>query len=125
MLFGTYKIKAAQMINERVKITGRGKPLILNISVNIDTVAIVARKAIKELETANNMLQNECNEGTFESFKDCVIKLFNVLFGEKNTKLLVNYFNGEFIEMLAAVYPFITERIIPQFGAALSVSKRK
>lgn len=44
---------------------------------------------------------------------DTIIYMFTVLFGEENTQKIVDFFEGNYDEMMTAVMPFITKEVIP------------
>lgn len=48
---------------------------------------------------------------------DTIIYMFTVLFGEENTQKIVDFFEGNYDEMMTAVMPFITKEVIPTLKA--------
>ena len=42
-----------------------------------------------------------------------VIYLFEVLFGESNTQKILDFFEGNYDEMMTAIMPFINKEIVP------------
>lgn len=45
---------------------------------------------------------------------DTIVYIFQLLFGEDNTKKIVEFFEGEYDEMFSALLPFITRELIPK-----------
>lgn len=45
---------------------------------------------------------------------DTIVYIFQLLFGEDNTKKIVEFFEGEYDEMFSALLPFITKELIPK-----------
>lgn len=48
---------------------------------------------------------------------ETIIYMFTVLFGEENTQKIVDFFEGNYDEMMTAVMPFITKEVIPTLKA--------
>lgn len=48
---------------------------------------------------------------------ETIIYMFTVLFGEDNTQKIVDFFEGNYDEMMTAVMPFITKEVIPTLKA--------
>lgn len=48
---------------------------------------------------------------------ETIIYMFTVLFGEDNTQKIVDFFEGNYDEMMTAIMPFIIKEVIPTLKA--------
>lgn len=56
---------------------------------------------------------------------DTIVYIFQLLFGEDNTKKIVEFFEGEYDEMFSALLPFITKELIPKIKETAKVDSEQ
>lgn len=109
-----YKINAKSTIRDTLLLTGRGLPKRIKVSIRLDAVAAVAQTAIKEVDRANEALQKEWNDANFAAFRGVMLRLYRIIFGDKNTDKMLAYFDDDFLAMAQATFPFLDDRIKPK-----------
>lgn len=119
-----FELKRSEKIVEQVKV---GDDI---IEVNLDAGAIQARftKGYNELLRAQTALNGVTGDNLdamserLEQYGNAVVGVLQVVFGEENTKKILDFYEGNFTEMFTQIYPFISEVIIPKISEA---NKRK
>lgn len=75
-----------------------------------------AQSRLKDIQTkVENMSkgENRISQELVEFLGQSVIYLFNVAFGEANTQKILNFYEGNYDEMLLKVYPFFLTVYLP------------
>ena len=79
-----------------------------------------AQGKLRDIQTKiENMAKNnvEVNDELVEFLGQTVIYLFNVAFGEANTQKILDFYEGNYDEMLMKVYPFFLNVYLPALKA--------
>jgi len=98
----------------------------IDVDLNVDEIAGRVNKARDVLGEAQNALQRDPDSAaTMEAYGNAVIALFNVLFTEDGTRQLVDFYEGNYTEMLLDVFPFINNEIMPKIQAASADRKEQ
>ena len=123
MLYGGdyLRINVNPLINEKLVLTYnegffRRKKLILRVIGRVDDMVNAYNRAQKQLQDAENMVRKDATELNQQKYGEAVLALFNVCFGAEGTEKIVDFFEGRYIEMLAELYPFIEEKILPKLN---------
>lgn len=77
---------------------------------------IEAQSKLKDIQTKiENLTKNKkaITEELIQFLGDTIIYLFNVAFGESNTKKILDFYEGNEDEMLLKVYPFFINEYLP------------
>lgn len=116
-----YKVKRNHIVEE-LEIEDNGKTLKLDVDINVDTMLKAYTSAqykiaqasldAKEAASANDMSKAE------EAMGNAVLALFEVVFGEKQTQKIINFYDNKSLEMLGDIAPFIAEVVAPKFKEA-------
>ena len=92
---------------------------ILKISLGGMTLykkVIEAQSKLKDIQVKiENLLKNKkpITEELIQFLGDTIIYMFNVAFGEANTQKILDFYEGNYDEMLLKVYPFFVSEFIP------------
>lgn len=109
-------------IVEQLEIEDNGKTHTLNVELNVDQILREYNKAqysIAAAQKAAVLAKNgEDMEKAEEMMGEAVLSLFEVVFGEEQTKEILRIYNNRTIEMLSDIAPFITEVIQPRIAEA-------
>ena len=105
-------------IVEQLEIEDNGKTHTLNVELNVDQILSGYNRAqysIAAAQKAAVLAKNgEDMEKAEEMMGEAVLSLFEVVFGEEQTKEILRIYNNRTIEMLSDIAPFITEVIQPR-----------
>lgn len=95
------------------------------VDLNVDVISSRMNKAYEALGIAQLELQkNTESKLLLEAYGNAVIAVFNVVFGEDGCKRIVDFYEGNYTEMLLDIFPFINDEIMPKIKAA-SESRKK
>lgn len=75
-----------------------------------------AQGRLKDIQTKIELMSRENTEVTKELVEflgESVIFLFSVAFGEENAKKILDFYEGNYDEMLLKVYPFFKDVYLP------------
>lgn len=75
-----------------------------------------AQGKLKDIQTKIEALtrnNTKITQELVEFLGDTIIYFFNVVFGEKNTQKILDFYEGNYDEMLLKVYPFILTTYLP------------
>ena len=115
------KIRVDPLINEKLTLVYREglfrrKKLVIRVIGRVDDMVDAYNRAQKQLQDAENMVHKDASELNQKKYGDAVLALFRVCFGNEGTEKIVAFFEGRYIEMLAELYPFIEQKILPKLN---------
>ena len=91
----------------------------INVDLNVDDIAGRVNKAREALAMAQLALEKEQDsEALAEAYGNAVIMLFDVIFTPEGTQQIVEFYEGNYTEMLLDVFPFINNEIMPKIREA-------
>ena len=112
-----YQIKRNHIVEE-LEIEDNGKVLHLDVDISVDEIIreyITARVRMQGASQAAKKAKNENDLGKAEeAMGDAVISLFNIVFGQDNTKKILDFYDGKYIAMLEEISPVILEVVEPR-----------
>lgn len=123
-----YKIESKRAYVETLRITGRrALPLFVHVNVSVDTLTAKAKPAVDAMQRAGKKYtaSKDNDVDAFKEFTDSIDSVFKIVFGERKYARVLKYYNGEYIEMLSDLTPFIRDSVTPAIQKALSDERRK
>lgn len=116
-----YKITRNHIV-EQLEIEDNGTTLTLNVDINVDQIMSRYNKAQYSIAIANQAAHAATNDADMEKAEEmmgeAVLNLFEVIFGEEQTKKIVNIYENRALEMLSDIAPFIADVIQPRINEA-------
>lgn len=100
------------------------------ITVRLDRagLAMKASKKYVEIQRLQAMAEKargkENAEELVSKLGETVIDFFEIIFGEEDTKAILEFYEGNYIEMALEVMPFIQEKILPTVRAIAQQNRR-
>lgn len=125
-----YQVRRQKLITEDIELLnkdGTKVERVIHIEFNAEKLARKFNNARNNIIRAQLELKkgNALADKKLEAFGTAVIEMFNVVFGEDNTNELTAYFEGNYIEMLEVMMPFITDVAAPAVQAAVESHKKQ
>ena len=117
-----YIVKKQRKIEEELCIqSADGKDeLKITVSLDVDDILANYNKARRELgKNQRAMEENPKSEEAMIALGASIVHLFEIIFGEEDTKKILDCYENRYIEMLGDIAPFIAEVIQPQIEAAV------
>ena len=111
-----YSLKRKQRINEQLALVNeQGKQVkVLTVDLDVDTVLGRYNQAKNTIIRAEQIIKDNQSEKNLEEYGQAVCELLEVIFGESNTKEILDFYDNRYVEMLDEVYPYILEVIEPK-----------
>lgn len=123
-----YQIKKTSRITEDIVLLGESgnAEKILHVEINPCSIIDGYRKAQINLVNA----QRECknypdNIEVVEKYKNAIANFFEHVLGTENTDILLKYYNGEYIDMMFDMTPFIMNVVSPAMSEAIRLQKSR
>ena len=63
-------------------------------------------------------------EEALEKIGRCVVDLFDLIFGAENTKVILEFYDGDYAEMVIDIFPYIQDVVAPQFNQAVKAMRK-
>ena len=103
---------------EDLEIDDNGKKLVIQVDFNVDSMLRRYLQVSGELVKAQAALKNGETQERVEKLGEAILNVFNVIFGVDQTKQIVDFYDGAYMEMLAEVAPFISDVVAPKINEA-------
>ncbi len=125
----SYRVQRSRKIVDKLELCDENGCVVktLDIYVDIDAIAGELRKRLTNIITAEKQLKNARRENyaeLLELYGQTVADVFCVCFGKENAEIITEHFEGNYIEMSAALTPYIYEVILPAVNTALTERKK-
>ena len=116
-----YQIKRKHIV-EDLEIEDNGKTLKLSVDINVDSMLKAYNSAQYKIAQASNAAKAAAGDKDMsaceEAMGDAVLSLFEVIFGQEQTRQIIEFYDNKSLEMLGDIAPFITDVIAPRFKEA-------
>lgn len=117
-----YQINRKAHVVDEIQLEDNGKTLTVKVDLQVErilrdynaawTAIGRAQQRIRELNGADGLEDAEAALGS------AIMALFGLLFGEGQTKAIMDFYDGAYLEMLADFVPYISEQIVPAIQKA-------
>jgi len=112
-----YQIKRNH-VTEELQVEDNGKTLDLHVDLNVDAIMQRYVAAARSLAEAQKEIRKGSDEDRVQKLGASIVELFGVIFGQEQTKQLVEFYSGAYTEMLADVAPFVNDVVAPKINEA-------
>lgn len=114
-----YIIQKSETFSDQLELkSADGKSLVLDIRLNISSDIVGKYRAlqVRLMDLQKRTTANPGDPDIVEQVGRAVWDLLTLLFGIENCEKMVDFYDRDFITMLADVFPYIREVIAPKFG---------
>lgn len=105
------------------------REIVLNL--DIDSIALQLNNKYSDYINSTRRLkeiQEKGDKAQFGSlaaaYYDAVIDLFEMVFGKENTRIILDFYNQRYLEMVQQLVPYIFKRILPEVRKAVKQQKK-
>lgn len=112
-----YQIKRNHVV-EDLQVEDNGKTLDLHVDLNMDGIMQRYTAAAKTFADAQRAVRSSQTEERITAYGEAILGFFSVIFGDDQTKQLVEFYDGAYTEMLTDVIPFINDVVAPKVAEA-------
>ena len=85
---------------------------------------IRAQREMKQLSNDTDKKTEKMVE-TYEHIGTIVLEMMEIVFGEKNTKEIMSFYENDYVEIIQQVMPFIINIILPEVRSIAQENKAK
>lgn len=119
-----YQARRQKRFTETFELLNEDDEVVQTLFVDLDADSIVSKlnrkyadltRALADTKKAKRDAQNnEEIAAAFETLGKATVDLFEAVFGQEDTKVITDFYDGNYIEMVKEVTPFITKHAIPR-----------
>lgn len=95
----------------------------LEFTVDIDAIAGELRKNLTAITSAEQALKKAASDKdystAYEQYGKAVSGILAVCFGSENARRIVEFFEGNYIEVSVAIVPYIYDTVLPRVNESL------
>lgn len=105
------------------------RKIVLNL--DIDSIALQLNNKYSDYINSTRKLkeiQEKGDKAQFGSlaaaYYDAITDLFEMVFGKENTRIILDFYNQRYLEMVQQLVPYIFKRILPEVRKAVKQQKK-
>lgn len=111
-----YRIKRQENLKETLQIEYQDQTLTVDVEMNISEKMNAYTKANRKMEIL--FAKASKNEVDNKALGEAVVSLFVLIFGDKQTKQIIDFYDKDYTSMLIDIMPFIRDVVTPMFKRA-------
>ena len=129
-----YQLKRTRKIVEDLELCNENGEVeaTLHINLDCDALAPLFRKkqvalidAEKNLKAIQKIGRQDDFDRAYEIYGRALVDIFETSLGVENTRVVIDFYRGNYTEMCVQVIPFITEVVMPSMQASISDKKNQ
>lgn len=106
------------------KADGTTETLHVSLLVTPDTIKKYRQMQIRLMELEKKRKASPGDDETVAQIGQAVVDVFDLLFGAENVRKLLEFYRQDFTQMMAEMFPYIQNVILPKFQQAAKLRKR-
>lgn len=108
------KIKRTRPFLDTLELEDGDKQLTIVVNIHFERSAPLIRKAqVALIEAEKAIQQDKKNPNNLETYGNAVIALFAAVFGEQETGEILQFYEGQYTDMLTDILPYILYTVLP------------
>lgn len=108
------KIKRTRPFLDTLELEDEDKQLTIAVNIHFERSAPLIRKAqVALIEAEKAIQQDKKNPNNLEAYGNAVIALFAAVFGEQETGEILQFYEGQYTDMLTDILPYILYTVLP------------
>lgn len=123
-----YQITRKNRIKEQLQLCNADGSVAceLEVDLNVDEITNRVAKAYDTLGMAQLELQKDPADPKYmEAYGKAVFSLLDIIFGESGREKILNFYEGNYSEMLLDIFPFLNDEIMPKIREASEARKQQ
>ena len=123
-----YSVTRKNRITEELQLCHANGDVALTVFVdlNLDEMGGRLNKSLQDFAAAQEALRKgQTGPEATEAYGRAVIALFDVIFGEEDSRRIVAFYENNYTEMLLDLFPFINDEIMPKVREASAAREKQ
>lgn len=124
-----YQAKRRKQYEEEFQLIEENGTVVHTLKVSLDADSVVRKlseKHVALVQALQNVQKAKIEpEKGLEALGNAVVDLFDAVFGEEDTKTILEFYDNRYVEMCQEVAPFITGVVIPQIRKIADANKKQ
>lgn len=126
-----YQAKRKNIYTEDFELTEEDGTVVHTLHIAIDPDSMAKKLSVKQIDLVNamngikDMNVTEEPEQTLEKLGMVVTDIIEAVFGSEGTAVIIEFYQGRYIEMCQEVVPFITGIVIPKVRKMAQGNKKQ
>ena len=123
-----YQAKRKKQYEEEFQLVEENGTIVHTLKVSLDADSMVRKLSekhtalVRALQDVQKKVQDP--EKGLEVLGNAVTDMFEAVFGEEDTKIILEFYNNRYVEMCQEVVPFITTVVIPEVRKIAQANKK-
>ena len=121
-----YQARRSKQFQEDFELVDESGNVVETLHVMIDADSMVRKihhkytdlcrtlSSAQEIKRATEEKDRDKMESALDELGKCVVHLFQAVFGEEDAEKIIQFYEGNYVEMCREVVPFITQVVIPR-----------
>lgn len=122
-----YQIRRSAVLTEDIELINKNNEVekVLHVEFDADRFAREFNTAKNGIIRAENEIKKGNNTDSYAAFGNAAVEMFKVVFGERNTLEILEFYEDNYIEMISELMPFITDVVTPAVQQAVDTKKKQ
>ena len=122
-----YQIKKnSNVIVEELEIENeKGEKTVFKVNVSFDKIAKKYHQLRAMMSSYEKEIEKSESDEWFEKYVEVFVELMRLFFGDEEAKRLIEYYDGNYTDVLLDIAPFIVEVVQPKVNQRMSEKAQK
>lgn len=122
-----YQARRSAVLIEDIELINKNNEVekVIHVKFNADRMAREFNEARNGIIRAQAEVKKGDVSDRYTTFGEAVIEIFRVVFGEENTREIIEFYENNYLEMVSELMPFITDVAAPAVQQAVDAKKQQ
>lgn len=128
-----YQAKRSKKYIEEFELVDENGEVAHRMQVKLDAAELIKNvngkylnlvKALAKTQAySTGQLTNDDAAEALDTLGSAMVDMLEVVFGQENARVIVDFYEGRYVEMAQEVFPFFTDVVIPRCGEIIKENK--
>lgn len=108
-----YTVERKQKLIETLRLKNGNKELLIDVKLDLLGTLQKYEKTLRSLSLAQ--IEIEKGGKNFEKLGNAILEIIEIVFGKKDGQKIIDFYEGDYVELLLDIYPFIINVVSPAY----------
>lgn len=117
-----YQIKRTNHITDEVEMHDGDRTLTIKVDLTVDRILQKYNRSLQTIISTREQIDKLTDAGEIEAatvqLGAAIVTLFSLIFGEEQTRQILDFYGGNHVDMFADFLPYLTDVIMPKIQQA-------